>query len=721
MGTAQHIATKVPGSRETARWRGERGVVVLIVLAGFGLRVFRLGTQSLWGDETISVFRAYGSLAEITEKTRHEGTLPPLYYYLLHFWIPFAGSGETSVRFLSLIFGVLAVPLLYVLVSATLGRRVGTIAALIGALSPFWIYYAQETRTYAQVTALVILAIYLLVRAGADAGPETPAGSTTAGELEPLRPTTPLPGATARPRASSRWLWVAYAVVAASALASFYFSGFALFAATAWLLTDRRRWPGTALRCLLAQIGVLALLTPLLIYVAPSLVVQAGSVSRAGVPLSTVLRQLAYTFDYGTSASQAQVKPLVAVALILAALGLISIPWRQSLFWGALLVIPVLAIFEVSFVPHPGWERYFVAASPAWYALVAAGLSTFAFGLQREAAIRAPWPRSSGLTSPGDARQRRRRSSRERTARSTEARRSWIGIARVARLGVAGAAGVALMAGMASSLQNYYFDQTYWRSDLRDAEKPVEMPATPDVAVIVNGPPQFPSFFYYFRKTIPWFELPAPGASSEQTLRKLADLTRRYRGVWFVKYHPPDYDPNNFVEVWLDQHAYLVSSRWVENVTYSLYATDDPAAPRVVASASIGQKFGTAAELVSYRASVVRAQGGPYLLVTLSWRALETPSQSIKVFAHLVDQNSTLITQSDHFPEADLRPASTWRPGEIMDDRFALRLPDDYARRGLRLNIGLYRADGSRLTVPGSADSSLTIQLPGLHPEHVAR
>lgn len=711
----------MPRSNGAAEWRGERGVVALIVLLAFGLRVFRLGTQSLWGDETISVFRAFGSLAEITEKVRHEGTLPPLYYYLLHFWIPGAGSGETSVRFASVIFGVLAIPLIYALVSATLGRRIATIAAFIAALSPFWVYYAQETRTYSLVTALVILAVYLLVRSGTDERTEGPAKSTTAGKLESVDQSPSFSAATTGSQSSFPWLWVAYAVVAALALASFYFSGFALFATTVWRLSDRRHWPGTALRCILAQVGALVLLAPLLIYVAPSLVEQAGSVSRAGVPLSTVLRQLAYTVNFGASANPGQVKPLVALALILAALGLISVPWRQSLLWGALLVIPVLAIFEVSFVPHPGWERYFITASPAWYALVAAGLSVLAFGLPREATIRAFWPRSSRPRSPREARKLRRRGARETAGMPARIHLPGIGILRLAGLAVAGAASVALMTGIASSLHNYYFDPAYWRNDLRGAEKPVEALVTPDVAVIVNGPPQFPSFFYYFHKTIPWFELPAPNASGEQTLSKLGELTKRYRGLWFVKYHPPDYDPDNYVEVWLDQHAYLVSLRWVENMTYSLYTTDDPAAPRIVASGPIGQKFGTAAELVSYRTSLVRAQGAAYLLVTLSWRALETPSQSVKIFAHLVDQNGTLVTQSDHFPEADLRPASTWRPGEIMDDRFALRLPDDYTRRGLRLTVGLYHPDGSRLPVPGSADNSLTLPLPGLNPENVAR
>ncbi|HVC34842.1 MAG TPA: glycosyltransferase family 39 protein [Chloroflexota bacterium] len=695
-------------SKLESRYRASECLIACaIVLVAFGLRVYRLGTQSLWGDETISVFRASGSLGEITEAVRHEGTLPPLYYYLLHLWVPLAGSTETSVRFLSLIFGVLAVPLLYVLVRRTLGARTGVLAAALATLSPFWIYYAQETRTYALVTALAILALYLLVRAG--------------------EPVTRRKGEPAAGRDEDVWttngaLWVGYVVAAALALWSYYFAGFVLAAAVLWLLADRRRWPGVALRCVLAQVAVVLLLAPLLVYAGSSLVAQAKSVDRASVPLATVLHQLAFTFNFGTSIDQGQAARLVVVALALAGLGLLSRPRRQALFWGTLLAVPVLAVFAVSFVPHPGWERYFIAASPAWYALVAAGLNALWNGphplapspseMERGNRIFPPlhlrWRGGEGVRPPGSTAQKLA------TRRGNPAPLTIV-VKVIGRL-VTALASAALLLGIVPSLHNYYFDPAYWRNDLRSAERPVEAVATPDVAVIVNGPPQFPSFFYYFRKTIPWFELPASRTTGEQTLGTLDGLTKRYRGLWFVKYHPPDYDPNNYVEIWLSQHAYLVSSRWVENMTFSFYATDDPTSSHVVAAAPIGRTFATDAALVSYRASVVRAQDADYLLVTLSWRALRTPAQSDKVFAHLVDRQGKLVAQSDHFPEADFRPTSTWKAGDVMDDQFALKLPADDATRGLRLDVGLYHADGSRLPIQGdsSPDRSLSLVLPGL-------
>jgi mannosyltransferase len=292
-----------------------RWPVLALVALGFGLRVFRLGTQSLWGDEAFSVFRAKESLVAITEAVPREGTLPPLYYYLLHFWQPLAGTSETSVRFLSVLFGVLALPLLYLLVRRGLGWPTALVATAVATVSPFWIYYSQETRTYAQVTALLILALYLLLRAGQD----------------PARP-------------GSVGAWAAYALAAAAAMASYYFAGFALAVAVLWLLADRRAWPGLAWRCLLAQAATLALLLPLLVYTFSGLVGAAGSVDRGGIPLATIVAHLTVVFNFGTSLPAAPARPFVGLALALGALGLLALRWRAAALWGALVVGPVLAI-----------------------------------------------------------------------------------------------------------------------------------------------------------------------------------------------------------------------------------------------------------------------------------------------------------------------------------------------------------------------------------------
>jgi hypothetical protein len=353
------------------------------------------------------------------------------------------------------------------------------------------------------------------------------------------------------------------------------------------------------------------------------------------------------------------------------------------MLWGLLLVAPVLALSVVSFVPQAGWERYFLPATPAWYALVAAGLNGVGSALAT-ATGRLRWPPATSLA--------------------------------LTRWGVAAILGGALVYGMGLSLANYYFDPAYWRHDFRSAVRRVDGIVTPDVAAVVNGPPQFPSFFYYFRETIPAMELPRPHEDASQTRAHLAVLSGRYRGLWLVKYHPPEYDFGGVVESWLGEHTFQVSTAWVENATFSLYLTEDPAMPRIVAAAPVHRAFGSDAELVGYRATTARCQEADYLLVTLTWRALRAAPDSLSVFAHLVDPSGQIVAQSDHEPVVNLRPARTWAAGDVLDDRFALKLPEASARNGLQLSVGLYRPDGTRLPIQDldAPDRSLTFALTSL-------
>src|SRR5262249_7520131 len=187
---------------------------------------------------------------------------------------------------------------------------------------------------------------------------------------------------------------------------------------------------------------------------------------------------------------------------------------------------------------------------------------------------------------------------------------------------------------MGLSLGNYYFDPAYWRHDFRAAVHRVDDVVTPDAAAIVNGPPQYPSFFYYYRGTIPAAELPRPSEDASQTRAHLAVLAARYRGLWFVKYHPPEDDFDGVIESWLSEHYYPAGSTWVENTTFSLYLTEDPAGSRVAATNGGPRTFGDDAQLASYRATTARTQNDDYLLVTLTWQALRTPPQALTVFAH---------------------------------------------------------------------------------------
>ena len=88
----------------------------------------RAHLASVWWDEGWSVALARMSVAQMAESTAHD-VHPPLYYLALQAWRLLAGDGEYALRFLSLWFGVLLVPLAYRLGRAVLSPVAGLLAA----------------------------------------------------------------------------------------------------------------------------------------------------------------------------------------------------------------------------------------------------------------------------------------------------------------------------------------------------------------------------------------------------------------------------------------------------------------------------------------------------------------------------------------------------------------------------------------------------------------
>ncbi len=135
---------------------------IIVVLLAFGLRFYQLGTQSLWNDEGASVVMAGRSWQDILTNAAAD-IHPPGYYMLLSKWSALAGRSEFALRALSALESVLSVVLVYTLGRRLLGRDAGFLAALLLAVNTFAIYYAQETRMYAQLGLLATASMWMLV------------------------------------------------------------------------------------------------------------------------------------------------------------------------------------------------------------------------------------------------------------------------------------------------------------------------------------------------------------------------------------------------------------------------------------------------------------------------------------------------------------------------------------------------------------------------------
>jgi mannosyltransferase len=157
---------------ELAPW-----LVVIITLIGGGLRVLLLAQKGMWLDETFSVWLANHSVADMLQWIVRIDQHPPLYYLLLHYWIALKGDTPYYVRQLSALFGAGTIPIIYLIGKRLSGVVMGLTAAVFLALSPFNIYFAQETRMYTCLTFNAAVAIYALVRLLTDSRSARPIGS----------------------------------------------------------------------------------------------------------------------------------------------------------------------------------------------------------------------------------------------------------------------------------------------------------------------------------------------------------------------------------------------------------------------------------------------------------------------------------------------------------------------------------------------------------------
>jgi len=146
--------------------RSDRGLLYAAVLAGAFLRVFHLGAQSIWGDEALTLQRYAGgeSLAQFLSGIWHNAFHPPLYFMVVHYW-RLLGQSEIMLRLPSAVFGVAAIPLIYLVARRIFAPPVPGISALVLALSPFHIWYSQEARMYSLQALLALGSMLFFLRA----------------------------------------------------------------------------------------------------------------------------------------------------------------------------------------------------------------------------------------------------------------------------------------------------------------------------------------------------------------------------------------------------------------------------------------------------------------------------------------------------------------------------------------------------------------------------
>ena len=135
--------------------------LALIIAAAAMLRFYGLAYRDLWFDELGAV-----RLAATGDLWADDGGNPPLFFGLLRCWSWMVGTSMSALRLLPAMAGVASVAAVFwVAVELQLPAPVRWWGAILLTLSPLHVYYSQETRPYAWLILLVLVALGSLLRA----------------------------------------------------------------------------------------------------------------------------------------------------------------------------------------------------------------------------------------------------------------------------------------------------------------------------------------------------------------------------------------------------------------------------------------------------------------------------------------------------------------------------------------------------------------------------
>jgi 4-amino-4-deoxy-L-arabinose transferase-like glycosyltransferase len=330
-----------------------------ILAVGVALRLYRLGQNSLWVDEYISLVTAQLPLAEIPAAALLVFQ-PPLYFWLVHLTIGVFGDSETALRLVSAVAGAATIPLAALLIRG-LGEsnRVAILGGALLAISPLHLWYSQEARPYALLVCLGLGSLLCLVRAL---------------------------------RTGSALAWAGFAVLASFAILTHVVA--LVVPMVGWVWAFRRRRDASVMRSLLAATVVIVLITAPFGYQLAQAVFQAegtGSPPRRLTGLEIPYTMFTYLVGYSFGPPVREIQDKGPFAAVLAdpgqgALGAVALLTFTALFLrlrseaaknlALLCLLPLTAVWLASAVTGKAYNvRYTLPGLIGFAGLVALSIS----------------------------------------------------------------------------------------------------------------------------------------------------------------------------------------------------------------------------------------------------------------------------------------------------------------------------------------------------------
>ena len=627
----------------TQRLSWQRWLILLILLwAAFGLRLYRLDYQDIWWDEARNIDVATRPLAEIATAPELD-IHPPLYFYALHAWTRFAGASSFATRFLSVWFGMLAIALVY-----QLGRRlcvkgggdVGISALALAAFAPYGLAEAQETRMYTMSWALLAVGMLSLWWALANDG-----------------------------RSWRRWLLFGAAVGAS--LITHYSTLFILAVWSVWLVVwafvDAKAVAERWLR-LLAAAGVAILIVLPVIPIAWRQIPGYDNPNLSLPTLSAYLAQLYQAFTLGEfipPEAWSLGKWVWGVWMVLGTLlwagpklatrvprmrAIVSrsrmqrpmhareetnwLAWSLLVVWlfGGLALFYLILIVRSAFNP-----RYISFILPALWGLTGWAL----FGLRRFAK---PMP--------------------------------WLALGTI-------------LIFFAPSLQADLFDPAYFREDMRSVVSYLQESATPSDVILVDQ--RYPFGFYWQRWNNEFYGTP-PDAPADQAPaqylfvdidridERLSQLAGHAQRVFYVTWYESDMDPRGAVPALLDAYGQRIDEQHFRGYTIDVWQMHPPTPfrlPRDFTALNIAFDPGIVLEAGDWLGRTQSVRPNAKVLVALRWRVNAPTERPYKVSLRLKDASGATMAQDDRLLLSNRHLRTTaWAANETAVNVYLLPVPD---------------------------------------------
>jgi mannosyltransferase len=122
---------------------------------------YHISSRAIWNDEGVSIGMATMPISAWRVAVRHEPNMA-LYYAVLRVWMVL-GHSEAAIRSLSAVAAVATVILLFVLLHRLFGGREALVGSMLLATNSYFIRFAQEARSYALLTMVVVGAMIAFI------------------------------------------------------------------------------------------------------------------------------------------------------------------------------------------------------------------------------------------------------------------------------------------------------------------------------------------------------------------------------------------------------------------------------------------------------------------------------------------------------------------------------------------------------------------------------